>query len=61
MTVKDILDKIDNGSAHAFIWDYETGEVLLETIWYNQIDKQIMGKEVVRICVRDYEIRLGVK
>ena len=61
MTVQDILSKIDNGSAHAFIWNFETGEVLLETIWYNQIDKQIMNKEVVHICVRDYEIRLGVK
>lgn len=61
MTVQDILSKIDNGSAHAFIWDFETGEVLLETIWYNQIDKHIMDKEVINICVRDYEIRLGVK
>ena len=61
MTVQDILSKIDNGSAHVFIWNFETGEVLLETIWYNQIDKQIMSKEVVHICVRDYEIRLGVK
>ena len=61
MTVKDILDKIDNGSAHCFLWDYETGEVILETIWYNQINQEIMDKKVKHIEIKDYEIRLGIK
>ena len=61
MTVRDILSRIQNGSAHAFIYDSWTGEVLLETIWYNQIDEKIMDREVQSIVIRDYEIRLGVK
>lgn len=61
MTVQDILNKITNGSVRVVIWDYETGEVILQTIWYNLIDDEIMNKEVVHICVRDYELRIGVR
>ena len=61
MTVQDILSKITNGSVRVVLWDYETGEVILQTIWYNLIDKQIMEKEVLQICVRDYELRIGVR
>ena len=61
MIVQDILNRITNGSVRVVIWNYETGEVILQTIWYNLIDKQIMDKEVVQICVRDYELRLGVR
>lgn len=61
MTVQDILNKITNGSVRVVIWDYETGEVILQTIWYNLIDDEVMNKEVVHICVRDYELRIGVR
>lgn len=60
MLVKEILNKIENGSAHALLFEQETGVVILSTIWYNEIPDQYLDMNVDSICVRDYEIRLGI-
>ena len=60
MIVRDIVDKIDNGTAHIFLWDEDSGEVLLSTIWHNQIPNEYLDKEVKKIQILDYELRLGV-
>ena len=60
MLVRDVINRIENGSAHVILWNYETGEVFLKTIWYNLIDEVFLDMEVMNICVRDYELRLGV-
>lgn len=60
MTVREIVNKIENGSAHVILWNYDSAVVYLSTIWYNLIDENLLDKEVKSICVRDYELRLGV-
>ena len=60
MIVQDILSKTANGSVKIIIWKYETGEIILQTIWHNLISEELKAKEVESVCIRDYEIRLGV-
>ena len=60
MTVKDILGKIENGSAHIILIKNSTGEVILSTIWHNIILDKYLNKEVKHIYVKDYELRLMI-
>ena len=60
MKVKDLLNKMDNGAAHVILIDNETGEIILSTIWYNEIEDKYLNKSVKHICVKDYEMRLVV-
>lgn len=60
ITVKDILDKMENGACHVILIDSFTGEVILKTIWYNAIDEKYLGMQVLSVCVRDYELRLEI-
>lgn len=61
MIVQDLLDKIENGSVHILLWNYNTGEVYFSTIWQNDISDEFRKKEVMKITIREYEMRLGVK
>lgn len=60
MTVKDLVDKMENGAAHVVLISKDTGEVLLSTIWYNLIDEKYLNSKVKHICIRDYEMRLMI-
>lgn len=60
MTVNDIISKIDNGSAHIVLINDDTGEIILKTIWYNNIPQQYLFCNVTHITVKDYEIRLTI-
>lgn len=60
MTVKDLVDKMENGAAHVVLINKDTGEVLLSTIWYNLIKEEYLNAEVKHICIRDYEMRLMI-
>ena len=61
MYVKDLIQKMSNGAANVIIWNYEDGEIYCSTIWYNQIPEKYLEAEIVHVCVRDHELRLGVK
>lgn len=61
MVVQDLLDRIENGSVHILLWDYDTGLVYFSTIWQNDISNEFRKKEVKSICIREYEMRLGLK
>jgi len=61
MTVNDIIAKIANGSAHVMLVNNDTGEIILKTIWHNNIPKEYLRCEVKSIEIRDYEIRLKIE
>ena len=61
MTVNDIITKIANGSAHVMLINNDTGEIILKTIWHNNIPKEYLRCEVKSIEIRDYEIRLKIE
>ena len=61
MTVNDIVSKMSNGAAYVTLVDYETGEIILKTIWYNSIPVEHLDREIVHINVTDYTITLIVK
>lgn len=61
MLVRDLIQKMSNGGAHVIIWNYEEGEVYCSTIWYDTIPEKYLDTEIVHVCVRDHELRLGVK
>lgn len=61
MKVKDILEKIENGSAHILVFDNEVGEVLANNIWHNEIDEKLLTLDVDTLQVTDYTLRIGVK
>lgn len=61
MKVKDIVNKITNGSVHVILINDATGEVILKTIWHNQIPDEDLNKNVKHISVTDYTITLMVK
>lgn len=60
MTVKDLVDKMENGAAHVVLINKDTGVVLLSTIWYNLIEEEYLNTEVKHICIKDYEMRLMI-
>ena len=60
MKVIDITSKMENGAAHVLLFEEDTGQILLKTIWCNEIPQKYLNYEVKNITVRDYEIRLGV-
>ena len=61
MKLKELLATLDNGATHLTIYDDETGEVLIRTIWYNLISKEMLDFEVMHTQSLDYELRIGVK
>ena len=61
MKVKDIINKMNNGAVHVVLVDDDTGEVILKTIWHNQIPDEDLNKNVKHISVTDYTITLMVK
>lgn len=61
MTVQDIISRMENGAAHVLLYWDDTGQIILKTIWYNEIPKKYLVYEVKTITVKDYEIRLGVR
>lgn len=61
MILQDLLDKIDNGSVHILLWNYKTGEIYFSTIWQNDISDEFRKREVKKITIRDYEMRVGLK
>lgn len=61
MILQDLLDRITNGSVHILLWDYNSGVVYLSTIWQNDISEEFRKREVAQICIREYEMRLGLK
>lgn len=61
MIVKEITDKIENGSAHVLLVDAKTGEVIVKTIWYNTLSQKMLCKKVCKIKVTDYTVTLEVK
>ena len=61
MKVKDIINKMNNGAVHVVLIDDNTGEVILKTIWHNQIPDEYLDKSVKHIGVTDYTITLMVK
>ena len=61
MKVKDLLNKMNNGAAHVILIDNDTGEVILKTIWYNEISDKDLERSVKHISVTDYTMTLMVK
>lgn len=60
MTVKDLTSKIDNGSAHILLYDSKSGEIILKTIWYNLIPQEYLSREITKITVTDYELKVEI-
>ena len=58
MKHKELLDTIENGSAHVTLIDYETGIVILSTIWYNLIEEKYLKRKVKRTRITDHALRL---
>jgi hypothetical protein len=61
MTVEELLEKIDNGACHILLINNDNGQVILKTIWHNDIEEQYLKMNVKHICVKDYELRLMVE
>ena len=61
MKVKDIIDRLENGSVHLILISNLTGELIFSTIWFNQIDRKYYDMDVVKMTVKDYELYLEVK
>lgn len=60
MKVKDLLNLISDGSVHIVIIDDDTGEILLSTIWHNNISKEQLECEIEHITIKEYELELRV-
>ena len=61
MKVKDLLDKINDGSVHVMLISNETGEIYLSTIWHVDIDDKYKKMNVKHIEIREYEMRLTIE
>ena len=61
MTVRDLTNRIENGSSHILLIDGNTGEVILKTIWYNEIPDKQLDRQVTKIRVTSYMLTLTVK
>ena len=61
MTVRDLTNRIENGSSHILLIDGITGEVILKTIWYNEIPRDQLDRQVIKIKVTDYTLTLTIK
>lgn len=59
MTVKELLDKIDNWSCHVMLVDNK-GEALLETIWFNLIPNELINACILNIQVTDYKLKIEI-
>ena len=61
MNVKDVINRLENGSVHLILISNLTGELIFSTIWFNQIDRKYYDMDVVKMTVKDYELYLEVK
>ena len=61
MKVKDLLKTVENGSVHIILVDYDTGEIILKTIWQNDIPQEELSKEILRSKITDYTMTLEVR
>lgn len=60
MKLNDLIKLIENGSAHIFLYDKDTGEVILKTIWYNLIPEEYLSRTITKITVKDYELKVEI-
>ena len=60
LSLKQLLHLIPDGSAHVMLTDAETGEVLISSIWWDDL-AHWAEHEVCSIKVQDYQLILGVK
>lgn len=60
MRVRELLSLISDGSVHVVIIDNNTGEVVLSTIWHNEIPDVQLDRKIVHIAVKEYELDLMV-
>lgn len=58
MTVKDLLEPIDNGSVKLDIYNTETGELCFHGIWQNHIKPEVLDLVVSKISVQDYYMKI---
>lgn len=59
--VCDLLKVLTNGATHLTIYDDDLAELLFRSIWYNLIPDELLEKEIVRLQVLDFELRIGIK
>lgn len=60
MTIKDLIDTLENGATKLTIYDDETGELFFKSIWYNLIAEDLKNKKIKRIVVTDYQLKIGI-
>jgi len=60
MTVRTIINRMTNGEAHLMLISDDTGEIILKTIWYNEIPEKYLDCTVTHITIKDYEMRLTI-
>ena len=59
MKVKDLIDVVENGSAHIYIYD-KYGEVMFKNIWTNKLSKKELEQDIKKLVVGDYTLRIEV-
>ena len=60
MTVQDIISKIHNGTCHIWIFEQDTGELRFKEIWHNKIPDILRQREINKIEIGRYEMRLYI-
>lgn len=60
MKLSELINLIDNGSAHILLYEKNTGIILLKTIWYNLIPEEYLSRTITKIAVKDYELKVEI-
>ena len=58
MTVKDLLEPIDNGSVKLDIYNTGTGELCFHGIWQNHIKPEVLNLVVSKLSIQDYYMKI---
>ena len=61
MKISELLSTLDNGATKIIIYEPNTGEMHFAGIWFNEMNKDTLEKQVKHIRIDRYEMKIEVE